>query len=176
MAAIISLRVMILFRQWHNWYDMCCVFLMRNVLFLFIVVFLPLSSIGQRQARLTVPMQLEVGTNFAEFKNDSVRVFRQKPGVVLNLSAGLGFRVKQKFAMGITCGVLLDGYLFEGDGSSYDVFNLVGELRGHANYLFPTRNALLLYPVSCLTLHSTCWRTRGSDLIFYDDGDDKMIL
>ena len=44
------------------------------------------------------------------------------------------------------------------------------------NYLFPTRNALLLYPVSCLTLHSTCWRTRGSDLIFYDDGDDKKIL
>lgn len=113
---------------------------MRHILFLFIVVFLPLSSIGQRQARLTVPMQLEVGTNFAKFNNDSVRVFRQNPGFVLNLSAGLGFRVKQKFAMGITGGFLLDGYFFEGDGSNYDVYNLVGELRGHANYLLPKGN------------------------------------
>lgn len=139
-ADIILLPVMTSFQQWHKWYDICGVFTMRHLLYLVVILSVPLSSIGQRQARLTVPMQLEVGTNFAKFENDSNRVFRQNPGVVLSLGAGLGFRVNQKFALGATGGVLLDGYFFEGDGSNYDVYNFISELRFHANYLLPKGN------------------------------------
>lgn len=113
---------------------------MRHITLSLLLVFSMLSSTGQRTSRLTVPMQVEIGTNFAKFDNDSIRVFRQNPGMVLTLGAGLGFRVNQKMALGVTGGFVLDGYFFEGDGSNYDVYNLISDLRFHANYLLPKTN------------------------------------
>ncbi|MFT4879752.1 MAG: hypothetical protein ACJAU0_001886 [Flavobacteriales bacterium] len=132
---------------------------MRQIILLSVFCLFLLSVHGQRQARMSIPMQLEVGSNFAKFQNDSSRVFSQNPGLVLSLSTGLGFRVKERFAVSAMAGVLLDGYIFEGGGASYDIYNFISELRFNANYLVRKPNK-----------YGTQWHV-GSDFgyTFYDN-------
>ncbi len=119
---------------------MCWKERMRILLFISLFCFLAPAASGQREARLAIPMQLEVGANFAKLQHDSVQVFSQNIGLVLNLNAGIGLRVRKKFALSLMGGFLLDGYVFDGESSSYDVYNLVNELRFNANYLLPKGN------------------------------------
>ena len=113
---------------------------MRQIALLSVFCLSLFSALGQRQARISIPMQLEVGSNFSKLEHDSVKVFSQNPGIVLSLHAGIGFRVQEKFSFSAMGGFLLDGYIFDGEGSSYNVYNLVNEVRFNANYLLPKPN------------------------------------
>lgn len=132
---------------------------MRQFILLCVFSFFFLSGFGQRQARMSIPMQLEVGSNFSKFQHDSVKVFSQNLGIVLSLHAGIGFRVQERFAVSAMGGFLLDGYIFEGGGASYDVYNFIKELRFNANYLVRKPNK-----------YGTQWHV-GSDFgyTFYDN-------
>ena len=79
---------------------------------------------SQPDFRLAYAVKLDVGANFAKFDDRQDLNVRQKVGSVLDLTAGLGVRYKERYGIFASSGGVLDSYSFRLDSGEYSISSI----------------------------------------------------
>jgi hypothetical protein len=105
------------------------------------VLFFGQQANAQSDWRLSVPIRIEGGGNFAKMELDSGVTWRQGLGAALTLGSGIGFRYKDRLGGSIEAGVLIDHYDFGNGPVEYTYALFVTQARANLHYLIPKKNA-----------------------------------
>ncbi|MBI1267449.1 MAG: hypothetical protein GC193_08475 [Cryomorphaceae bacterium] len=105
---------------------------------LFVVGF-GLCAFCQPDVRLAYAVKLDVGANFAKFDDQRDLNVRQKMGSVLDLTAGLGIRYRERYGIFASGGGVLDSYAFQLDSGEYSVSSITWKMHLSAFALLPIK-------------------------------------
>lgn len=97
------------------------------------------TASAQSQWRFGVPVNFEVGLNFASVERDNHSNWYQSPGTAIGLSSGFGARYRERLTINLMGGGVLDTYNFFSNYAVYDVSHAFAQVRMNVNYMFPLR-------------------------------------
>lgn len=115
-----------------------------------LVVFLAIVSAcssmhAQSDWRLTLPLRLEGGGNFARMESDSGATWRQSIGSALTFGSGLGFRYKDRFGGSLEFGVLIDAYNYTKGPVDYSIAYVGTQFRANLHMNLPRKRPELAH-------------------------------
>lgn len=97
------------------------------------------SASAQSDWRFGVPVNFEVGLNFATVERDDHSDWFQSPGTAIGLSSGFAARYRERLTFNVMGGGVLDTYNFFSSYAAYDVSHVFAQARVNVNYMFPLR-------------------------------------
>ncbi len=94
---------------------------------------------GQPNARIYIPVSVDMGLHFAKVQKDSISSWSQNPGSAVHLKTGLNVMLRERVGLSTEGGLLLVNYNFKSPLAEYSVTNYTFTIQTSPYFLFPIR-------------------------------------